>query len=144
MVTPAAKASYITGALVHKNVADKRMSKEIQSPRVLVVGSTFEFTRPLNDGFTSIENMLAQELHFTNTLIARLRRLGPNVIVLEGGSSMQVVHALRDSGITLIANVKPKDMLKVARFTETVVVPTHELVDSRVVTLGTCAEFKVL
>ena len=51
---------------------------------------------------------------------------------------MQVVSALRDNGITLISNVKMKDMLKVARFTETVVVPTHELVDARVVKLGTC------
>lgn len=51
-------ASYITGVLVHKNIADKKMLKEIKHPRVLVVGSTFEFTR--NDGFTSIENMLTQ------------------------------------------------------------------------------------
>lgn len=146
MLTPRQqpKASYITGVLVHKNIADKKMIKDIKNPRVLVIGSTFEFTRPLNDGFTSIENMLTQELHFTNTLIARLRRLGPNVIILEGGSSMQVIQALRENGITLINNVKPKDMVKIARFTETVVVPTHELVDARVVKLGTCEEFRVI
>ena len=43
MHTPkqAAKASYITGAIIHKNIADKKMNKIIHHPKILVVGSSF-------------------------------------------------------------------------------------------------------
>ena len=57
---------------------------------------------------------------------------------------MQVVSALRDNQITLVTNVKDKVLKKIARFTETVVVPTHELIDSKVVKMGSCEQFKVI
>ena len=58
----------------------------------------------------------------------------------ESGASRIVLDSLRQQGITVVTNVKASVMNFVARCTQTVVLPSIDLIDKSVV-LGTCSQF---
>lgn len=139
------KSEYINGIMATKNVADRRMNSNIYSPRILLISSPLEFYGRPDDrkNYAALHSLIHQESYYLDILLRKIKLLQPNVIMTESGASRSVLDSLRQQGVTVVTNVKKSLMNFIARCTQTIVLPSIDLIDKSVV-LGTCNQFCVV
>jgi len=76
-----------------------------------------------------------QEEHYIEILMDRIGQVHPDVIIIEKDISRSVLAKIRMLNITVITNVKRKSIEKIARCTETLIIPSVNLIEKRT-TLG--------
>lgn len=78
---------------------------------------------------------MRQEEHYIEILMDRIGQVHPDVIIIEKDISRSVLAKIRMLNITVITNVKRKSIEKIARCTETLIIPSVNLIEKRT-TLG--------
>lgn len=134
------KCKYINGWVLKNNIADRRMSSSIENPKILLIGNSIGFTQ--EDAWADLETYVRQENHYIEILMDRINQVKPNVIVVEKEISRTVLSEIRKLDITVVTNVKRKSLEKIARCTETLIIPSTNLIE-RHFSLGSCKRFYV-
>ncbi|CAI2382914.1 unnamed protein product [Moneuplotes crassus] len=134
------KCSYINGCVIKNNIADRRMRSEIKNPKILLIGNSVGFTQ--EDTCADIETLVKQEEHYTDILMERISQVKPDVIILEKDISRAILVKIKNLKITVITNVERSSIEKIARSTETLIIPSVNLIQKKTV-LGSCKKFYV-
>jgi chaperonin GroEL (HSP60 family) len=72
----------------------------------------------------------------------RINQVKPNVIIVEKEISRTVLGEIRKLDITVVTNVKRNSLEKIARCTETLIIPSTNLIEKNF-SLGSCKRFFV-
>lgn len=129
----------VFGTMFSKAVEDSRMRKRIPHPRIVVARGGIEYERI--NRFTSFEPILTQEESHLGALVAKIEALNPDVVVVEQTVARTALSALQAAGITLLSNVKPVVIDRIARATGAEIVMSVESLFTPP-RLGTCGLFR--
>jgi 1-phosphatidylinositol-3-phosphate 5-kinase len=116
--------------VLKNSITDRRMKSEINNPRILLIGNSIGFTQ--KDLGIDLETYVRQENHYIDVLMDRIELVKPNVIIIEKDISRFVMTKIRELNITVITNVKRKEMEKIARCTETLIMPSVNLLEKHI------------
>ncbi|XP_023515845.1 1-phosphatidylinositol-3-phosphate 5-kinase FAB1B-like isoform X1 [Cucurbita pepo subsp. pepo] len=130
----------VKGIICKKNVAHRRMRKEISKPRFFVLGGALEYQRVTNH-LSSFDTLLQQELDHLKMAVAKIDAHHPNVLLVEKSVSRHAQEYLLSKKITLVLNVKRSLLERIACCTGANIVPTVDHVAC--LKLGYCDEFRV-
>ena len=114
------KSAYINGIVMSKNVADKRMRGEIKEPSILLLKDSLVGSVKKGEEkglFTDIECLVEQEDHWVEIIKQKLTLVKPSLIIVEKDVGYKVLDALREEDVTVITNMSPKKMKRMARYT---------------------------
>ncbi|ODM96587.1 1-phosphatidylinositol 3-phosphate 5-kinase [Orchesella cincta] len=117
----------VNGAVCTKNIAHRNMRHKLKDPKILLVGSSIDYQR-FENRFLSLEPLVMQEFDYLRNTVARICALNPDLVIVEKTVARLAQEFLLDHGITLVINVKPSVMERIARCTQGVVcdsVDTH-------------------
>ena len=78
--------SYVDGVVCRKNVAHKKMRKNVKSPNILILGYALEYQRRENV-LTALSTLMEQEEEYLRILVARITSLRPDVVLVEKTAS---------------------------------------------------------
>ncbi|KAK7498566.1 hypothetical protein BaRGS_00010226 [Batillaria attramentaria] len=131
--------SLIHGLVFTKNIAHKKMRQQIANPHILLLRGAVEYQRVENK-FSSLEPQILQEREFLKNSVAKIVAFRPNIVVVEKSVSRLAQEFLLDAGITLVFNVKPTVMERLARFTQADIVASIDGLVSKP-NLGFCHDF---
>ncbi|XP_064646018.1 1-phosphatidylinositol 3-phosphate 5-kinase-like isoform X3 [Lineus longissimus] len=135
------QTNIVQGAVCSKHVAHKKMQQNITSPRILLLKAAIEYQR-IENKFSSLEPQILQEKEFLRNCIAKIASLRPDILMVERTVSRIAQDFILESGITLVLNVKPSVMERVARFTQAEVVHSIDGLVSKP-RLGLCHNFRI-
>jgi len=136
--TPADTAM-INGLVCTKCVAHRKMRQDILNPRILLLRSSIEYQRVENK-FSSLEPQILQEHEYLRNFIGRIATLQPDILLVEKSVSRLAQGFLLDANITLVLNVKPSVMERIARFTQAMIVSSIDGLVKQT-TMGSCQHF---
>ncbi|CAL8101719.1 unnamed protein product [Orchesella dallaii] len=117
----------VNGAVCTKNISHRNMRHKLKDPKILLVGSSIDYQR-FENRFLSLEPLVMQEYDYLRNTVARICALNPDLVIVEKTVARLAQEFLLDHGITLVINVKPSVMERIARCTQGVVcdsVDTH-------------------
>ncbi|XP_075225146.1 1-phosphatidylinositol 3-phosphate 5-kinase fab1 isoform X2 [Lycorma delicatula] len=129
------------GVACTKNVTHKAMNTRILNPRILLLRCAIMYQR-VEGRFMSLEPVLLQEREYLRHIMARIAAMSPDLVLVQRNVSRLAQTSLLALGITLILNVKPSVLERVARVTGADIVQS---VDTHVgqPKLGTCRYFHI-
>ncbi|XP_042870026.1 1-phosphatidylinositol 3-phosphate 5-kinase-like isoform X2 [Penaeus japonicus] len=130
----------LNGAVCTKNVADKSMATRLTDPQILLVASTIDYQRGNDNKLLALDNLLLQEADYLKNVVAKIVSYKPDIILVEKSIAFLAREYLQAHGITLVMNVKPSVMERVARCTQAEVVSSIDAQLTRP-TLGMCHNF---
>lgn len=117
----------VNGVVCTKNIAHRNMRQKIKDPKILLVGSSIDYQR-FENRFLSLEPLVMQENDYLRNAVARIFALNPDIVIVEKTVARLAQEFLLDHGLTLVINVKPAVMERIARCTQGVIcdsVDTH-------------------
>ncbi|XP_071531520.1 1-phosphatidylinositol 3-phosphate 5-kinase isoform X2 [Panulirus ornatus] len=132
----------LNGAVCTKNVADKSMAVRLTDPQILLVASTIDYQRGTDNKLLALDNLLLQEADYLKNVVAKIVSYKPDIILIEKSVAFLARKYLQAHGITLVMNVKPSVMERVARCTQAELVSSIDAQLTRP-TLGMCHNFYV-
>ncbi|KAK0552680.1 Mitochondrial distribution and morphology protein 12 [Tilletia horrida] len=136
-------SKYVNGVICTKNVATKRMAKNLplRNCRVMIVAFPLDYHRSDNQ-FVSLEPMIAQEEEYTRILVARIVALRPQLLIVEKIVSRLALSMLEREGVTVVWSVKTSVIEAISRCTQADIISSMDrlALDPR---LGRCAFFDV-
>nr|XP_045605242.1 1-phosphatidylinositol 3-phosphate 5-kinase-like isoform X2 [Procambarus clarkii] len=132
----------LNGAVCTKNVADKSMAIRLIDPQILLVASTIDYQRGNDNKLLALDNLLLQEADYLKNVVAKIVSYKPDIILVEKSVAFLAREFLQAHGITLVMNVKPSVMERVARCTQAELVSSIDAQLTRP-TLGMCHNFYV-
>lgn len=133
------KSKYLNGVVINKSIAHKRMSWNIENPRILLLSNSLGYIKDEAD-FMDLESEIKQEDSFIYIIMKKIEQVQPNLIFVQKDTSMKAIEALLERDITLITNVKESVMQRIGRFTQTILCPSTNLLMPNF-TLGKCERF---
>jgi len=136
--TPADTA-VVNGLVCTKSVAHRKMHQDIVNPRILLLRSSIEYQRVENK-FSSLEPQILQEHEYLHNCVGRIAALQPDILLVEKTVSRLAQGFLLDANITLVLNVKPGVMERIARFTQATIVSSIDGLVKQT-TMGACQHF---
>lgn len=133
------ESTIIGGVVFTKNVAHKNMATRIEKPKILLLQCAIVYQR-IEGKFVSIESLLLQEKEYLRNVTSRILNLGPDVVVVSKNVAGIAQDMLRNSGVTLVLDVKSSALDRLARCLQCDIVTS---IDSNVgrPKLGTCDVF---
>ncbi len=105
------------------SIADNRMQTRIARPSVMAIGGSIEYERVAGK-LCSIDPIIMQEVDYLKNMIARIAARQPSLIVVERCVARVAMKFLRHAGITVVCNVKPCVLERIARCTQADVMPS--------------------
>ncbi|XP_068238143.1 1-phosphatidylinositol 3-phosphate 5-kinase isoform X3 [Palaemon carinicauda] len=132
----------LNGVVCTKNVADKSMLVRLSDPQLLLVASTIDYQRGNDNKLLTLDNLLLQEADYLKNVVAKIASYKPNIILVEKSIAFLAREYLQAHGITLVMNVKPSVMERVARCTQAELVSSIDAQLKKPV-LGLCHSFYV-
>ncbi|XP_015762792.1 PREDICTED: 1-phosphatidylinositol 3-phosphate 5-kinase-like [Acropora digitifera] len=130
----------ISGVVFTKNIANKKMASALSNPKILVLSCAIDYQRNENR-LASLDPLILQEFDFLKNFVARVVSLRPNILLVEKTVSRLAQDMLLQHGITLVLNVKPKVIQRIARCTRADVLYSMEQLSQP--QLGNCQSFKI-
>ncbi|KAL9957912.1 hypothetical protein ACROYT_G034867 [Oculina patagonica] len=106
----------ISGVVFTKNIANKKMASVLSNPKILVLSCAIDYQRNENR-LASLDPLVLQEFEFLKNFVARVVSLRPNILLVEKTVSRLAQDMLLKHGITLVLNVKPEVIERIARCT---------------------------
>ncbi|KAK0536074.1 Mitochondrial distribution and morphology protein 12, partial [Tilletia horrida] len=136
-------SKYVNGVICTKNVASKKMAKNLplRNARVMIVTFPLDYHRSENQ-FVSLEPMIAQEEEYTRILVARIVALRPQLLVVEKVVSRLALGMLEREGITVVWSMKPSAIEAISRCTQADIISSMDRLALNP-GLGRCAFFDV-
>lgn len=106
----------INGVVCSKNVAHRAMPTKIVNPKILLLNSAIMYQR-VEGKYLSLEPVIMQEQEYVDRAVAKILGLGPNLVLVGKSVSRLAQESLLAHGITLVLNLKPSVLERVARIT---------------------------
>ncbi|CAG0920643.1 unnamed protein product [Notodromas monacha] len=133
------ETSLLNGVVCTKNVAHRTMAVRLTDPQILLLGTSLMYQRG-ESKFISLEPLVLQEYEYLKNVVAKMMSYKPDIIMIGKTAARVAQDLLKDCGVTLIINVKPSVMDRVARLTQAQIVPC---MDAQIVKpqLGLCHSF---
>lgn len=134
-------SEYVDGAVITKNVAHKRMSRNQRNPRVMLVTFPLEFYR-VEGQYMHFGQVVRQEKEYLGNLATRIAALRPHVVLVENSVSRLALDVLAQNNIAVARTVKPSAIQTVARMTQGDVFSSMDklALEPR---LGHCTRFRI-
>ena len=130
----------VCGVVCRRNVAHRRMATHIESPRLLLLAGALQYQR-VEGRLSSLDTLLEQERAHLRVACARAAALRPSVVLVEKSCARYAQELLLAQGISLVLNVKPAVLRRLARATGAAVAPGADQL--REVHVGSCGAFRV-
>ena len=130
------KSSYINGIVMSKSIINNRMAKIISDPRILLLKESLG-----QDEVSDLASTLDVEEHILKILEQKLDQINPNLVIIEKDISMKLVRLLKEKDITVVTNLEEKKLKRLARLTQTMLLPSMNVIDESFV-LGKCKSFR--
>ena len=130
----------VCGVVCRRNVAHRRMATHIESPRLLLLAGALQYQR-VEGRLSSLDTLLEQERAHLRVACARAAALRPNVVLVEKSCARYAQELLLAQGISLVLNVKPAVLRRLARATGAAVAPGADQL--REMHVGACGAFRV-
>ncbi|KAJ8621284.1 hypothetical protein MRB53_029813 [Persea americana] len=134
------ESTVIKGVVCKKNVAHRRMTSKIKSPRLLILGGALEYQRVTNH-LSSFDTLLQQEMDHLKMAVAKIGVHQPDILLVEKSVSRYAQDYLLSKDISLVLNVKRPLLERMARCTGAQIVPSIDHLSSP--KLGHCEMFHV-
>ncbi|KAG9459776.1 hypothetical protein H6P81_004284 [Aristolochia fimbriata] len=135
------ESEVVKGVVCKKNVAHRRMTSKIKSPRILILGGALEYQR-VSNLLSSFDTLLQQEMDHLKMAVAKIDAQHPNVLLVEKSVSRFAQEYLLAKDISLVLNIKKPLLERIARCTGAQIVPSIDHLSSQ--KLGLCENFHVV
>lgn len=136
-----AECTIVNGVGCSKNVAHKKMQQNLVNPTILLLSNSIVYQR-IENKLSSLDPIIMQEHEYLKNIVSKISVYKPNVLLVEKTVSRLAQEMLLDMGITLVLNVKPCVMERVARCTQASIVSSIDAHLGRP-HLGVCHHFRV-
>ncbi|KAG0169204.1 1-phosphatidylinositol-3-phosphate 5-kinase [Apophysomyces sp. BC1034] len=134
---------YVKGVVCSKNVAHKRMVRNISQPRILILLFSLDYSRvEMENQLLSISPVLTQEREHISKLVGRIVDLRPSLLLVKSTVSRLALEILLEENIPVIHNVKYNVIEAVARCTQASVVSSVDKLQPRL-SFGRCGTFEI-
>ncbi|XP_012274493.1 1-phosphatidylinositol 3-phosphate 5-kinase isoform X2 [Orussus abietinus] len=130
----------VSGVVCSKNVAHRNMNAMIAHPKILLLRCGLMYQR-VEGKLLTLEPVMMQENEYLGHTVARITALGPDVVLVHRSVSRLAQDRLRESGVTLVLNVKLSVLERVARCTGANIVSTIDAHLTARYRLGACKKF---
>ena len=113
------------------------------NPRILLLKSIGheESSRHQQFNIPDLANNIEVEGHSERILEHKLSEIKPNLVIVQRDISVKLLNLMRDKDITVVSNLDDKKMRSLARLTQTIVLPSINVIDSTF-SLGYCKLFR--
>ncbi|CAB9522040.1 Putative 1-phosphatidylinositol-3-phosphate 5-kinase FAB1C [Seminavis robusta] len=137
--------AYLSGIVFRKTVSHKRMAKEIQNPKIMLLSGGIEFTRTENR-FASLHTLLEQENKYMEILVGRILKLKPDVLCVGRSVSRRALELFLKANVVLIQHVKSTLMSRISRQTGATIISStdHIMNQFGAHVLGECSRFRLV
>ena len=112
--------AYLSGVLFRKTVSHKKMAKELDNPRILLLSGGIEFftTRSTENRIASLETLFEQEDKYMEILVGKIiLKLKPDVLLVGRSVSRRAQELLLKAQVVLVQHVKATLLRRIARQT---------------------------
>ncbi|SAM00139.1 hypothetical protein [Absidia glauca] len=134
---------YIKGVMCSKNVAHKRMAKNITEPRILILLFSLDYSRvEMGNQLLSIKPVISQEREHISKLVGRIIALRPSLLLVKSTVSRLALEILLEANIPVVHNVKYSVIEAVARCTQASVVSSVDKLRNDLF-FGQCGSFEI-
>ncbi|XP_075523297.1 1-phosphatidylinositol-3-phosphate 5-kinase FAB1B-like isoform X1 [Primulina tabacum] len=130
----------VKGVVCKKNVAHRRMTSNIEKPRVLMLGGALEYQR-VSNALSSFDTLLQQEMDHLKMAVAKIDAHHPDILLVEKSVSRHAQEYLLAKDISLVLNIKKPLLERIARCTGGQIAPSIDNLSSQ--KLGYCDMFHV-
>lgn len=135
---------YVKGVMCTKNVAHKKMMRNIAQPRILILLFSLEYSRAdMDDQLMSIDPVISQEREHISKLVARITALRPSLLLVKSTVSRIALEYLLEARIPVIHNVKESVIYAVARCTRATILTSIDKLQSGDLSFGQCGSFEI-
>mmetsp|Transcript_4381 Transcript_4381/g.12074 ORF Transcript_4381/g.12074 Transcript_4381/m.12074 type:complete len:1827 (+) Transcript_4381:66-5546(+) len=137
--------AYLSGVVFRKNVSHKRMAREIENPKIMLLSGGIEFTRTENR-IASLETLFEQEDKYTEILVGKILKLKPDILMVGRSASRRAQELLLKAGVVLVQQVKSNLMSRISRQTGATVISStdHVMNQFGAKVLGSCRRFRLV
>jgi len=137
--------AYMSGVIFRKTVSHKRMAREVENPRIMLLSGGIEFTRTENR-IASLETLFEQEEKYTEILVGKILKLKPDVLLVGRTVSRKAQELLLKAGVVLVRHVKSKLLSRISRQTGATVISStdHIMNQFGASVLGKCRRFRLV
>lgn len=134
-------SEYVDGAVITKNFAHKRMSRQFVNPRIICVTFPFDYNR-VEGQIIAFDPLVAQEEEYMKNLVSRVAALRPHILLVEKTVTRRALDYLHQANIAVARNVKVSAIQNVARMTQGDIISSMDrlAIDPK---LGQCGQFKI-
>uniref|UniRef100_A0A146LP56 1-phosphatidylinositol-3-phosphate 5-kinase n=3 Tax=Lygus hesperus TaxID=30085 RepID=A0A146LP56_LYGHE len=132
----------ITGVVCSKNLSHRKMPTIMDEPRILLLSSSIMFQR--DEGkYLGLEPVIMQEHDYIQRIVYKIVNLRPNLVIVGKSVARLAQDLLLDAGISLVLNVKPSVVERIARSTGADILTS---VDAHLGApeLGVCKSFQIM
>lgn len=134
---------YVKGVVCTKNVAHKRMMKNILKPRILILLFSLDYSRvEMENQLSPIAPVISQEREHVRQLIGRIVALKPSLLVVKSTVSRLALEFLLSANIPVVHNVKDSVIEAVARCTQASIVTSVDKLKHGL-SFGYCGSFEI-
>ncbi|KAI8985292.1 hypothetical protein BDB01DRAFT_108497 [Pilobolus umbonatus] len=134
---------YVKGVICTKNVAHKRMIKNLSNPRILILLFSLDYSRvEMENQLLSIAPVIYQEKEHISKLVGRIIALRPSLLIVKSTVSRLALEILLEAGIPVIHNVKRSVIEAIARCTEAAIVTSVDKLQQGL-SFGRCGSFEI-
>ncbi|XP_052862885.1 putative 1-phosphatidylinositol 3-phosphate 5-kinase [Anopheles cruzii] len=135
------ESQILGGVVFSKNVAHKDMPQKVDKPRILLLQCAIAYQR-VEGKFVSFDTLMLQERGYLRNKVSKIISLGPNIVLVHKNVAGIAQDLLRNSGITLVLDVKLCVLERIARFLDCDII---SCIDSNVgqPKLGVCDRFRI-
>lgn len=135
---------YVKGVMFTKNVAHKRMVRNISQPRILILLFSLDYSRvEMENQLMSIDPVITQEREHIRKLVNRIVALRPSLLLVKSTVSRVALEYLLEANIPVIHNVKYSVIEAVARCTHATIVTSVDKLQLGSLSLGHCGTFEI-
>ncbi|KAM3728321.1 1-phosphatidylinositol 3-phosphate 5-kinase [Dirofilaria immitis] len=133
-------AKIIEGTVCSKSIRHELMPNEIRNASVLTLEGSIEYER-VNDKLSAIEPIISQESEYLRNQVERMLSHRPSLVLVERNVAGLAVQMLLHAGVTLVSNIKPRVLRRIARSTGADVMPS---LDAQILNqkIGFCPSFR--
>ncbi|KAG1149379.1 hypothetical protein G6F37_002529 [Rhizopus arrhizus] len=134
---------YAKGVVCTKNVAHKRMARNMTNPRILILLFSLDYSRvEMENQLLSITPVISQEREHISKLVGRIVALKPSLLLVKSTVSRFALEFLLEANIPVIHNVKHSVIEAVARCTQASIITSVDKLQHGL-SFGRCGSFEI-
>ncbi|GAA6009969.1 hypothetical protein JCM11491_005808 [Sporobolomyces phaffii] len=135
-------SEFIDGVIFTKNLMHKKMSREIENPRIVLVTYPIEYDHRPDYHHLKLDTMMRSEPQHLEKMTRRIADLRPHLVLISGNVPRLAVEHFVERGIAIARYVKLEAINAVSRATAATVIDSLDKLATQP-ELGRCKKFRV-